>query len=69
MTKNGQMVRIVMLAAVLLGYPVTSVTPARAAGLLATGQTTAYEADKNDGIVGPVEVPDDGTLQRGATLL
>jgi hypothetical protein len=44
------------------------VTLAHAGGLLATGQTTAYEADKNDGIVGPVEVPDDGTLQRGDAL-
>src|SRR5262249_16818348 len=29
---------------------------------------TAHQADKNDGISGPVDVPDDGTLQRGATL-
>ena len=34
----------------------------------ATGQTTAYTADKNDGIVGPVSVPDDGTVQAGAAL-
>jgi hypothetical protein len=34
----------------------------------ATGQTTAYRADKNDGIPGPVAVPDDGTLQTGAPL-
>jgi hypothetical protein len=34
----------------------------------ASGQTTAYQADKNDGIVGPVAVPDDGTVQAGATL-
>jgi hypothetical protein len=34
----------------------------------ATGQTTPYMSDKNDGIVGPVAVPDDGTVQAGATL-
>jgi hypothetical protein len=34
----------------------------------ATGQTTAFEADKNDGIPGPVAVPDDGTVEAGATL-
>jgi hypothetical protein len=34
----------------------------------ATGQTTSYQADKNDGIARPVDVPDDGALQRGATL-
>jgi Protein of unknown function (DUF1566) len=43
-------------------------TPARAGQLPATGQTTAYQADKNDGISGPVDIPDDGTLQRGALL-
>ena len=34
----------------------------------ATGQTTAYQADKNDGIGGAVAVPDDGTVEAGATL-
>ncbi len=34
----------------------------------ATGQTTAYPANKNDGIPGPVAVPDDGTLRAGAPL-
>ncbi|HEX6903071.1 MAG TPA: DUF1566 domain-containing protein [Thermoanaerobaculia bacterium] len=34
----------------------------------ATGQTTAYTADKNDGIPGAVAVPDDGTLRVGAPL-
>ena len=34
----------------------------------ATGQTTSYQADKNDGIVGPVAVPDDGALRRGNRL-
>lgn len=36
--------------------------------LPATGQTTAFTADKNDGITGPVAVPDDGTVQAGAPL-
>jgi hypothetical protein len=35
-------------------------------GLPVTGQTIAYTADKNDGIVGAVAVPDDGTLEVGA---
>lgn len=34
----------------------------------ATGQTTAYPAEKKDRIPGAVAVPDDGTLQAGATL-
>ncbi len=34
----------------------------------ASGQTTAYPADKNDGITGPVAVPDDGTIEAGAAL-
>jgi hypothetical protein len=34
----------------------------------ATGQTTAYTANKNDGIAGAVAVPDDGTIQAGAPL-
>ena len=34
----------------------------------ASGQTTAYKADKNDGIPGAVTVPDDGTVQAGADL-
>ena len=43
--------------------------PSALAGQLpATGQTTSYPADQNDGIDGPVTVPDDGALQRGATL-
>lgn len=41
---------------------------AQAGNFPATGQTTAYQADKNDGIPGPVDVPDDGTLQSGADL-
>lgn len=34
----------------------------------ATGQTTAYTADKNDGLPGAVAVPDDGTVRAGAPL-
>jgi hypothetical protein len=34
----------------------------------ATGQTTAYTADKNDGIPGPVAVPDNGTVRAGSPL-
>ncbi|MFL6234818.1 MAG: DUF1566 domain-containing protein, partial [Thermoanaerobaculia bacterium] len=34
----------------------------------ATGQTTAYTANKNDGIPGAVSVPDDGTVRAGAPL-
>jgi hypothetical protein len=34
----------------------------------ATGQTTAYTANKNDGIAGAVAVPDDGTVRAGAPL-
>ena len=36
--------------------------------LPATGQTTPYPADKNDGIPGPVAVPDDGMIRAGAPL-
>jgi hypothetical protein len=36
--------------------------------LPATGQTTAYPADKNDGFPAQVAVPDDGTLRAGAAL-
>lgn len=34
----------------------------------ATGQITAYTANKNDGLSGAVAVPDDGTVQAGAPL-
>ncbi|HRC87271.1 MAG TPA: DUF1566 domain-containing protein, partial [Thermoanaerobaculia bacterium] len=37
-------------------------------GFPATGQTTAYTANKNDGIPGAVAVPDDGTLRAGSPL-
>jgi hypothetical protein len=45
--------------AVLLLGALVSVTPARAGQLPATGQTTAYQTDKNDGIFMPVNAPDD----------
>jgi hypothetical protein len=66
--------RFVMLLAapcavsMLLLGALVPVTPAQAGNLPATGQTAALPADKNDGIPGPVAVPDDGTLQRGAPL-
>ena len=31
-------------------------------------EATAYMAEKNDGIAGPVAVPDDGTVRAGASL-
>jgi len=68
MTMHLQKLAKVMPAAVLLACLAFPVTSAHAGSLLATGQTTADEANKNDGIAGPVAVPDDGTLQRGATL-
>ena len=51
----------------LLAWALLLVPPVRAGNLPATGQTTVYQADKNNG-VGLDAVPDDGTLQRGATL-
>ena len=42
--------------------------PCVASQFPASGQTTAYTANKNDGIAGEVAVPDDGTLEAGATL-
>ena len=46
-----------------------AVSGCEVSGLLATGQTMAFQADKNDGIAGnPVDVEDDGTLQLGFPL-
>lgn len=53
------------VAAALNGFPPA---PCSSAQFPATGQTTAYTADKNDGIAGAVAVPDDGTVKAGATL-
>ena len=48
------------------GRPSLSCGPAPR--FLATGQATPHDADKNDGVPGPVAVADDGTLTRGAAL-
>ncbi|MBI3249078.1 MAG: DUF1566 domain-containing protein [Deltaproteobacteria bacterium] len=53
------------IAATIAGTPPP---PCAGTQFPASGQTTAYTADKNDGIVGAVAVPDDGTVQAGATL-
>ena len=55
-------------ATVLLAFALLPVAPARAGHFPATGQTTSYPANKNDGIKGPIAVPDDGALRRGAPL-
>jgi Protein of unknown function (DUF1566) len=54
-------------AVILLAVVLLSATSALAGKFPATGQTTAYQA-RNNGDAVPVDVPDDGTLQRGATL-
>jgi hypothetical protein len=53
-------------AAALMGVPPPPCSPQ--SQFPASGQTTAYQADKNDGLVRPVAVPDDGMVQAGATL-
>ncbi|MBI3799186.1 MAG: DUF1566 domain-containing protein [Deltaproteobacteria bacterium] len=70
MTENRQRRRlgqVVLLATGLLSWALLPVTPARAGNFPATGQTTVYQADKHNG-AGLDAIPDDGTLQRGATL-
>src|SRR2546425_3168866 len=67
MTEN-RMLGKVLMATVLLTWALVPGTPALALHFPATGQTTAYPADKNDGILGPVPVPNDGTLRWGAPL-
>ena len=57
-----------LFGALLLTGVLVPMGAAQAGKFPATGQTTAYQADKNDSIGGSVDVPDDGTLQRGATL-
>src|SRR5262252_6568341 len=59
--------RGMLFTAGLLGAALLLVAPAYAGNLPATGQTTEYQARSN-GDAMPVHVPDDGTLQRGATL-
>jgi hypothetical protein len=55
---------LIVCAMLTLGWAAS----AGALGFPATGQTTAYTADKKDGITGPVAVPDDGTVRAGAVL-
>jgi hypothetical protein len=57
-----------VLGATILTAATVFAAPAFNAFFPATGQTTSYQADKNDGIDGPVDVPDDGALQWGKPL-
>ena len=75
--RNHRSIVLTSSAALLLGLglalalPVTATDAAscRAGKFPASGQTTAYQADINDGVSGnPVDVPDDGTLEAGAAL-
>ena len=72
--RNHRSIMLTSSAALLLGLalalPVTAKDAACPAGRFpASGQTKAYQADINDGVSGnPVDVPDDGTLEAGATL-
>jgi hypothetical protein len=68
MTKREHGMERALMVAVLLAGAFAVGTPARAGQFLATGQTTSYQADKNDGVAGPVDAPDDGALLRGAAL-
>jgi len=45
-----------------------AVCEADAVSFPASGQTTAFTSEKNDGFTGPVAVPDDGVVQAGASL-
>ncbi|HEX7186452.1 MAG TPA: DUF1566 domain-containing protein [Thermoanaerobaculia bacterium] len=62
--RQHQFLSMAVLAALALGWA----SSAGAIDLPATGQTTAYTANKNDNIAGAVAVPDDGTVQAGASL-
>jgi hypothetical protein len=62
-TKN-QFLVLAVPAALALGWA----GPAAALDLPATGQTTAYTANKKDNISTAVAVPDDGTVRAGAAL-
>jgi hypothetical protein len=53
------------LATRLSGDPVPPSCGSGGDRVLATGQTTSYGADKNDGIAGEVPVPDDGAFRKG----
>ena len=63
--KTWQPTAMLLCVAVMV---VSVAMPAFAQDLLATGQTLPFKADKNDGIPGPVAVPDDGTLRQGLPL-
>ena len=68
MRTRVQIVRSIMVESLVLIGVLVSATPSFAGKFPATGQTISAQADKDDGVVGPVAVPDDGTLQRGASL-
>lgn len=60
-----------LLWGIVLALPATAKhdTPCPKGRFPASGQTTAHQADLNDGISGNfVDVPDDGTVEAGATL-
>jgi hypothetical protein len=62
---------VALLWGIVLALPATAQHPPPCPKVRfpATGQTTAYQADLNDGISGNfVDVPDDGTVQAGKTL-
>lgn len=63
---SGRLRSLLMIVSATLALG--SASSAGAIDLPATGQTTAYPAEKKDGIMGAVVVPDDGTMQAGAPL-
>lgn len=65
---NSRKIVIPALGTVILTAAMAFAAPVFTAFFQATGQTTSYQADKNDGIDGPVDVPDDGALRRGKRL-
>ncbi len=56
------------IAATIAGMDPPPPPPCPPSQFPASGQRTAYLADKNDGIVGAVAVADDGIVEAGATL-
>lgn len=68
MTRNRQRSEELFVATLMVACTFIPATPGHAGSVVATGQTIAYPADKNDGISGPVSVPDDGTLEMGPSL-
>ncbi len=59
---------VVVLVVLVASFSMPVASALAGGSLKETGQTTPFTADKNDGIVGAVAVPDDGTLQRGASI-